>query len=76
MCSSCHVFHREMMEKKRETERKTVGGKKKSPQLVIPHYVKLNFPSRSSFIWRHYGGRVCAAAEKKIGLLCLDSCQL
>lgn len=63
MCSSCHVFHREMMERKREREENSGG--KKSPQLVIPHYVKLNFPSRSSFIWRHYGGRVCAAAEKK-----------
>lgn len=51
-------------EKERRRERENRVGEKRNPQLVIPHYVKLNFPSCSSFIWCHNGGRVCVVAEK------------
>lgn len=38
------------------------SGKRSDAELVIPHYVKLNFPSCFSFIWCHYGDRVCLVA--------------
>lgn len=45
-------------------KREKWSGKRSGLELVIPHYVKLNFPSCLSFIWCHYGDCVCLVAGK------------
>lgn len=54
----CQILHRKMVEEEKWS------GKRSGPELVIPHYVKLNFPSCFSFIWCHYGDCVCLVAGK------------